>query len=593
MKLPVTIDPRYHDAVLFDLNGVLTDTASVHAAAWTVLFDDFLTRRSAHPGEDHSPFTDEDYRRFVDGKPRYAGVNDFLAARGISLPQGQEADTGQDSICGLGNRKQQLFVDLLSQGVRAFESTLVLVRKLQANGVATAVFSSSRNCELVLEAAGIDDVFAVRVDGVVAEELGLAGEPDPAVLLETARRLGVRPDRTVVIEDAHVGVTAGLSGGFALVIGVNRTEADGELLRYGADVVIHDLADVSLRTGDKRISELPNALDSYGQLVGITGVRDPLLFLDYDGTLSPIVSDPAAATLVEGVAEALIRQSAVSPIAILSGRDLADIRSRVDIPGIWYAGSHGFELTGPDGSYHQNEEAAAAVPLLERAADELRDTLAHIPGVRLEHRRFGVTIHYREVAADQMGEIVAATHRLAQRDGLRVANGRKVVELQPDVDWDSGAALHWIRARVDPAGSLLPMYIGDDLTDEEAFDAIRFGGVGIVVRHSEDGDRRSAAQFSLESPDQVGNSYNGVRCGLPTRTRWRTRLGSTPSTDTIRRARSFTRRCARWETATSRRAVPRLSRRPGRCITRGPMRPASSTASSTRLRVPRSTTKAW
>ena len=504
MKLPVTIDPRYHDAVLFDLNGVVTDTASVHAAAWTALFDDFLTRRPAGPDEDHSPFTPEDYRRFVDGKPRCDGVADFLASRGISLPRGSESDTGDDSVCGLGHRKRELFVDLVSCGVQAFESTLALVRKLQANGVATAVFSASRNCRLVLDAAGIDDLFTVRVDGVVAEELGLAGKPDPAVLLETAQRLGARPDRTVVIEDAHAGVTAGLSGGFALVIGVDRTGTGAELLQYGADVVVTDLADVRLRTGDRHISELPNALDSYGQLVGITGARDPLLVLDYDGTLSPIVSDPAAARLVEGAAEALIRQSAVSPIAIVSGRDLADIRGRVGIPGIWYAGSHGFELTGPDGSYHQHEEAAAAVPLLEHAADQLRDTLAHIVGVRLEHKRFGVAVHYREVAPEHTDEILAATHRLGQHDGLRVTNGRKVVELRPDVDWDSGATLAWIRARVDPDGSLLPMYIGDDLTDENAFDAIRFGGVGIVVRHDEDGDRRTAARFTLESPGQVG-----------------------------------------------------------------------------------------
>ena len=287
------------------------------------------------------------------------------------------------------------------------------------------------------------------------------------------------------------------------MIGVDRAGLSAELLQYGADIVVTDLADVWLRTGDKRISELPNALDSYGQLVGITGARDPFLFLDYDGTLSPIVSDPAAARLVEGAAEALRRQSAVSPVAILSGRDLADIRTRVGIPGIWYAGSHGFELTGPDGSYHQNEEAAAAVPVLERAADELHDTLAQVPGVRVEHKRFGVAVHYREVAPGHIGEVVAATHRLAQREGLRVTNGRKVVELRPDVDWSSGAAMDWIRARVDPSGSLLPMYIGDDLTDEEAFDAVRFGGVGIVVRHGEDGDRRSAARFNLESPDQV------------------------------------------------------------------------------------------
>ena len=132
-----------------------------------------------------------------------------------------------------------------------------------------------------------------------------------------------------------------------------------------------------------------------------------MLFLDYDGTLSPIVSDPAAATLVDGAAEALELVAAVCPVAILSGRDLADIRSRVGIPGIWYAGSHGFELTGPDGTYHQNEAAAAFIPLLERAAAELTNGLAGIPGVRVEHKRFAVAVHYREVAPEHVGEIVS------------------------------------------------------------------------------------------------------------------------------------------------------------------------------------------
>ena len=503
MKLPVTIDPRYHDAVIFDLDGVVTDTASIHAAAWKKLFDDFLARRPAHEGEDHTPFTDDDYRRLVDGKPRYDGVTDFLASRGISLQRGLPSDSGDDSVCGLGNRKQQLFLDLLADGVPLFESTVDLVRKLQDIEVATALYSSSRNCEQVLKAAGVGDLFPVRIDGVVADELGLPGKPNPAVLLEATRRLGVRPDRSVVVEDADAGVSAGRSGGFALVIGVDRTGHADELLQSGADVVVADLADVAVRRGDRRMSEIPNALESYGQLVGVAGARGLALFFDYDGTLSPIVSDPGAATLVDGAAEALELLAAQCPVAVLSGRDLADIKSRVSTPGIWYAGSHGFEVTGPDGSYHQNEAAAAAVPVLERAAAELRDALAQIPGVRVEHKRFAVAVHYREVAPEFVGEIGATVHRLGQRDGLRVTNGRKVIELRPDIDWDKGTTLAWIRDRIDAEGDLLPIYIGDDLTDEDAFDAVRFEGIGIAVRHSEDGDRRSAAYFTLENPGQV------------------------------------------------------------------------------------------
>ena len=245
--------PRYHDGVLFDLDGVVTDTAKVHAAAWSSLFDDFLGRCAAAEGGDTSPFTNDDYRHFVDGKPRCDGVTDFLASRGISLPQGRPTDKGDVTVHGLGNRKQRLFRRLLTDGVPVFDSTVVLVRQLRDFGIGVAVYSSSRNCADVLIAGGIDDLFDVRVDGVLAEELGLAGKPDPAMLVEAASRLTVRPDRCVVIEDAEPGVTAGRDGGFALVIGVARSGNADDLLRCGADVVVADAADISVRVDDTRV----------------------------------------------------------------------------------------------------------------------------------------------------------------------------------------------------------------------------------------------------------------------------------------------------------------------------------------------------
>jgi len=503
MKTSVTIDPRLHDAAIFDLDGVVTDTASIHAAAWAVLFDGFLKRRPANEHEDHSPFTHDDYRQFVDGKPRHDGVTDFLAARGISLPPGDLSDNTENTVYGLGNRKQPIFLEQLGSGVPAFESTVVLVRKLQEMGVATAVFSSSRNAEHVLRNAGIGDLFAVRVDGVVADGLGLPGKPDPALLLEATRRLGAIPERCVVVEDAAAGVEAGRRGGFTLVIGVDRTGHADELLRCGADVVVPDLADVAVRTGDKRMSQLPNALDSYGQLIGVVAGRQLFVCLDYDGTLSEIVSDPDAATLVDGAAKALENLAALCPVAILSGRDLADIRDRVGLPGIWYAGSHGFELIGPDGNHHQNGAAATAIPVLASAAAELRDKLTQIPGVLVEHKRFAVAVHYRNVAPERVGEVVASAHWGGQRHGLRVTSGRKVVELRPDIDWDKGTALAWIRDRIPQTGRMLPIFVGDDLTDEDAFDAIRFNGIGLIVRHDEDRDRPTAAQFVLKNTTEV------------------------------------------------------------------------------------------
>lgn len=243
-----TIDPARHRAVIFDLDGVVTDTASVHAAAWRQLFDDYLTRRPARPGEDHSPFDDEDYRRHIDGKSRRDGVADFLAARGIVLPEGGPSD-GEDAetIWGLGNRKDRYFRERLEHdGVQAFPATVALVHRLQRLGMRTAVISASRNCLAVLAAAGLADLFPVRVDGVVAAELGLPGKPDPAVFLEASRRLGTQPDATVVVEDAQAGVEAARRGGFALVIGVDRRGHPDELLAHGADVVVADLADVTV-----------------------------------------------------------------------------------------------------------------------------------------------------------------------------------------------------------------------------------------------------------------------------------------------------------------------------------------------------------
>jgi trehalose-phosphatase len=489
--LPVAIDPRYHDAVLFDLDGVVTDTASLHEAAWAELFAEYA-------------FTSADYRHFIDGKPRYAGVRDFLASRGIELPWGSPSDAGEDTVCGLGNRKQEVYLARIADGVPTFESTVALVRRLDELGVGTAVYSASRNCERVLDSAGIGGFFAVRVDGVLADELGLPGKPDPAVLLETARRLGARPGRCVVVEDAEAGVAAGRAGGFGLVIGVDRTGDTAEnLLRYGADVVIGDLADVTLRTIDRRTSTLPDALLSFGQLAGVVSARRPALFFDFDGTLSDIVADPAAATLVPGADKALRTLATLYPVAVLSGRDLADIRTRIGIPGLWYAGSHGFEMVAPDGSHHENEVAVSAVPTLAHAADELADELAGIAGVALERKRFAVALHYRNAAPEAGATVTAAVHQAGSRHGLKVTAGRKVAELRPNLDWDKGKTLEWITDQVAGTDPVLPVYVGDDLTDEDAFDSVLHDGIGIVVRHDEDGDRSTAARFSLPDPAHV------------------------------------------------------------------------------------------
>ncbi len=327
-------------------------------------------------------------------------------------------------------------------------------------------------------------------------DAGVGAEP-----LEAAHRLGLRPGRCAVVTETANGVAAARADGFALVIAIDATGRGDELHRKGADAVVTDLGEISVRTGDRRMSQLPDGL----QALDVITARHPAVFFDFDGTLSDIVEDADAARLAEGAADALTSLTAQCPVAILSGRDLADVRQRIDLPGIWYAGSHGFELTGPDGAHHQNTEAAASIPVLEQAAAELRDQLGSIDGLVVEHKRFGVAVHYRNVARERVGEVAAAVRNAGRRTALRVTTGREVIELRPNVDWDKGKTLRWVLDYIGDAapGPLLPIYVGDDITDEDAFDAVHDDGVGIVVRHTDDGDRATAARYALDSPEQV------------------------------------------------------------------------------------------
>jgi beta-phosphoglucomutase family hydrolase len=247
--VPPVIDLGRHRAVAFDIDGVVTDTARVHAAAWKRVFDEFLRARAREQGVPLPPFDiRDDYLRYVNGKPRLDGIRGFLASRRITLPEGG-ADDPMDAptVHGLGRCKEVYFLAQLRRyGVTAFPSTVRLLEELRARGASTAAVSASRNAGEVLVTAGVSGLFDVTVDGWDAARLGLAGKPDPALFLETARRLHAPPRRAVVIEDALAGVEAGCRGGFGLVVGVDRGFQSEDLLRFGADVVVKDLGQLSL-----------------------------------------------------------------------------------------------------------------------------------------------------------------------------------------------------------------------------------------------------------------------------------------------------------------------------------------------------------
>jgi beta-phosphoglucomutase family hydrolase len=234
-------------ACLFDLDGVLTKTAVVHNAAWKEMFDAYLQERSRRTGEPFVPFDPgRDYDEYVDGKPRADGTRSFLASRGIELPEGSDDDPpSAETIHGLGTRKNEIVLRRIREdGVEAYESSVRYVRAARDAGLRRAVVSSSANCRDVLIAAGIEDLFEARIDGVVAGREHLRGKPAPDTFLAAARALGLGPQAAAVFEDALAGVEAGRAGRFRFVVGVDRTGQADALKKHGADIVVADLAEL-------------------------------------------------------------------------------------------------------------------------------------------------------------------------------------------------------------------------------------------------------------------------------------------------------------------------------------------------------------
>jgi beta-phosphoglucomutase family hydrolase len=241
------INRDQYDAVLFDLDGVITNTATLHATCWKQMFDEYLRERAEQKGEAFRPFDlATDYRLYVDGKPRFDGVRDFLRSRGIQLPEGNPDDPADvETVHGLGNRKNDLVNRAIAEvGVEPYAGTVQFIHQLGRDGFKIAVVTSSQNCSAVLRAAKLDASFEVRVDGNTIEAERLGGKPAPDTFLMAARLLGVEPKRTVVVEDAISGVEAGSNGNFGLVIGVARKGNAEELKRHGAHLVVEDLGEL-------------------------------------------------------------------------------------------------------------------------------------------------------------------------------------------------------------------------------------------------------------------------------------------------------------------------------------------------------------
>jgi trehalose-phosphatase len=500
----VTIAMSKYDAIVFDLDGVVTDTAGVHAASWKQLFDDFLKKHAGKTDTEFVPFDkNEDYLQHVDGKPRYKGVKDFLESRGITLDYGDPSDPpDKETVCGLGNKKNVAFRERLDEdGVVIFDSTVDLIEDALSKGLKIGIISSSKNCEPVLKRADLLHLFEVKVDGVDAAEMGLKGKPHPDVFLSAVDQLGVAAQRTVVVEDAISGVRAGERGNFGLVIGVDRIGIGEDLLDKGADVVVKDLAQVHIKD-DTPDEWLPSAIQSFEEIVKDLDGKKLAVFLDYDGTLTPIVERPEDANIADDMREVVKDLSDQCTVAIVSGRDRPDVQERVGLDNIYYAGSHGFDIKGPEGFEKIHDEGGSFIETLDEVEKELNESLKGIEGAQVERKKFSVATHYRRVAEENVQKVKKTVDAVLEKhESLQRSGGKKVIEIQPAIDWHKGKALRWLMDALKlERDKVVPLYIGDDLTDENAFREIKEDGIGILVATRK---KKTEAHYVLADTDAV------------------------------------------------------------------------------------------
>ncbi len=362
-KTKLFIDPEKYDAVLFDLDGVVTKTADIHAKAWKILFDEYLNKTNTTIPL--LPFDIEsDYIEHVDGKPRYKGIQDFLGSRNINLPYGSKKDgSSEQTVCGLGNRKNEIFLDLLTkEGVQVYTSTTDLIKKLRENGFKTAIVSSSKNCLQAIKAADIEALFDTRVDGVTSEHLGLTGKPEPDIFVEAAKRLDLDVTRCVVVEDALSGVEAGVNGGFGLVIGVNRAKQANQMKQKGAHIVVSDLCEIGVGV---LMRDLPILMGHYNQIMGQIGGKEIVIIFDYDSISFHIASPTENNWFFQNIEKIITPLATQFIVIIKSIKNPELVKEQLKAENIYYAGSNGFVIRGPEDIFLEIDDNQTATSLEE------------------------------------------------------------------------------------------------------------------------------------------------------------------------------------------------------------------------------------
>ncbi len=494
-------------AIILDLDGVITSTAILHIRAWKQVFDEFLQKFAHHNNIPFKPLDPVfDYRTYIDGRPRYEGANAFLHSRNINIPYGSPQDSPDtQTVCGIANKKNDLYLSILNkEGAHVYNDTIDAIKKWRMEGKKTAVISASKNCRMVLSSTGISELFDTVVDGVDSEINHIKGKPEPDIFLYAAQALQIDPCNAAIVEDSPAGIISGKKGQFALVIGISRNHHAELLYNNGADIVVTSMDQiVNLKVNTRNdIDAIPSALENFNTVISRLLLEKLLLLLDYDGTITPIVLRPEHAVLSDKMRNTIKLLSQFCSLAIVSGRDLSDIKSLVNLKNIVYAGSHGFDIEGPDNLKMQPQAAIDSLPLLNKVETEARLKLSEISGTIVERKKFMITVHYRLVTQNDIDLVKNIVQTISARySTLSMIYGKKVIELRPNIPWDKGKAVSYIaNFFFKEKKHIVPLYLGDDLTDEDAFREVKGWGAGIIIGNH---GQKSIADYRLDNTDET------------------------------------------------------------------------------------------
>lgn len=488
--------------IIFDMDGVVTQTADLHCKAWKVVFNQFFRQIK----EKDYYFTLKDYLYYFDGIPRIDGVINFLNACKIDgnkiTNKYGSLKKAVEEICKI---KNNLFLSMIDENkVKVFPDALEFIKYLLALNYKVAIISSSKNCQIILDKAGIIHLFSICIDGESAERKNIPGKPHPGIFLEAAKQLQLLPEQCMVIEDALAGVSAAKQGQFGLVVALDRkNKLFNEFKQYDPDYILRDLSknQVNLyKTFDSsKAAPAINALPILSS--ALIQQKEIVVFLDYDGTLTPIVDRPQDAHLSSVMKESILQLCKNYLTIIISGRELSNLKEKVGVETLFYAGNHGFEFESPKNFNFSYEIGKEYIEDIQSIFKKIYSILKDVKGCIIENKKFTLSIHYRLVHETNY-ELISSTidFLLPSYPKLSRHAGKKVIEIRPNIPWNKGIfSINLLKNMKKDNPNVIPIYIGDDLTDEDAFQLFNANGITIKVGQGSS----THAHYFLESPNEV------------------------------------------------------------------------------------------